>query len=318
MHSFRHVLLASAFAAAGLATFAQSAPAHWLTLGTAAGPVLTPERSQPANLLMFGSQHWLVDCGDGAVERLSAAKLQPPSVHAVFLSHLHLDHIAGLQGLLGLRWIQGARDPITVYGPSGTDEVVASIVHSLEHSVALEGGPQALPPAATVKVIIVHPGDDLVVHSVHVRAARNSHFDLAPGITNADGPVSLSYRFDLPDESIGYTGDTGVSSALAALFKGTDLIVSEVIDLPAIIASVNGPDSPMPLQMRPALIEHFKTQHLTPQQAAGMAQAAGAHRLVFTHLAITGRTEDAAPLLLKQAQQSFSGKIFVAHDLDSF
>jgi ribonuclease BN (tRNA processing enzyme) len=294
----------------------------WTTLGTAGGPVIHADRSQPANLLSAGQEQWLVDCGDGALERLAAVGDQPARIHTVFISHLHLDHIAGLQGLIGLRWMQSAPGVLTIYGPPGTDAVVDGIVASLQPSahigMAVRGGRSQPGPAQSVKVVIVRDGADLTVDGIRVRAVRNSHFDDAPGHSSDTATESLSYRFDADGYAIGYTGDTGVSQPVADLFRGVNLVVSEVIDLAGTIANINGPHSPMPPQVRPALIEHLKTQHLTPQQAGALAAAAGAQRLVLTHLGIAGPTDRVAPVLVSGAHETFGGQVSVAHDLDRF
>lgn len=299
-----------------------SAPLVWTTLGTAGGPVLQPDRFQPANLLTGGGRVWMVDCGDGAAEHLAAAGFQPPRVSAVFISHLHQDHIGGLAALLGLRWMQAARTPITIYGPPGTDEVVAGIVQALQPSshigMSVRGAKTGPTPSDSVKVVVVRDGADLVVDGVRVRTARNSHFDEEPGHPADNGTESLSWRFDAQGYAVGYTGDTGPSQALGPFFRGVDLLVSEVIDLPRIIDNINGPDSPMPPQVRPGLIAHLKAQHVTPQQAGAIAAAAGARRLVFTHLAIIGPADKSAPALISGAHESFQGEVSVAHDLDKF
>ncbi len=293
-------------------------PMIWTTLGTAGGPVVHDDRSQPANLLTFGDKRWLVDCGDGCAERLAAKGAQPAAIAAVFISHLHLDHTAGLQGLIGLRWMQSAPGALTIYGPPGTDKLVAGIIASMQPVAAIDPSQRHAALTDTVKVVTLQGGSDLTVDGVRIRAVRNSHFDDPPGHPTDNGTQSLSYRFDVPGYAIGYTGDTGVSEGVAQLFKGAGLIVSEVIDLPGIVANLSGPKSPIPERARPALIEHLKTQHLTPQQAGQIAASAGASRLVLTHLSIAGPTDSIAPALIKQTHETYRGQVAVAHDLDSF
>lgn len=294
----------------------------WTTLGTAGGPVAIPSRSQPANLLTVDGQKWLVDCGDGAVERLSAAGSQPAQVSKVFISHLHMDHIAGLQGLIGLRWMTSSPGVLAIYGPPGTDILVAGILQSMQPSagtvIALQGRRPHPKVEDGVKVVILNDGSDMTIDGVRVRTVRNSHFDDKEGIPARSGVESLSYRFDAGGYGIGYTGDTGVSHAVARLFKGVDTIVSEVIDLDGTIANINSPQSPMPPQTRAGLIEHLKTQHLSPSQTGELATQAGAKRLVLTHLAISGPIDEIAPKLTAGARQTFGGEVVVAHDLDRF
>jgi ribonuclease BN (tRNA processing enzyme) len=117
------LLVVNAFVPTGAASAQRSIPSHpliWTTLGTQGGPILDAKRSQPANLLVVNGKPWLVDCGDGALERLAAAGYRPLQVKTVFISHLHMDHIGGLQGLIGLRWFgTGKHTLFTIYGPPG-------------------------------------------------------------------------------------------------------------------------------------------------------------------------------------------------------
>ena len=42
------------------------------------------------------------------MEHLVAAGFSPKDVSIAFISHLHFDHVGGLQALIGLRWMQNA------------------------------------------------------------------------------------------------------------------------------------------------------------------------------------------------------------------
>ena len=304
-----------------LATPTPNAQLSWITLGTESGPITNAERSEPANVLLVNGNPWIVDCGDGAMERLAGAGFRPGQVNRAFISHLHMDHIGGLQGLIGLRWFTGAKDVLTIYGPPGTDAVVAGILQSLKPSVRIGLGVpmQSLTPEQQTKVVIVKDGADVTVDGVRVRAVRNSHFDDRPGHPADNGSQSLSYRFDYNGHAIGFTGDTGPSEAIARLEQGADLLVSEVMDKPAMIAAFNqNAKIPLPPEAQAAVAEHFKTQHLSPQESGKIAADAGVRRLVFTHLGIPGQTNVEAPKLIKEAHETFKGEVIVAHDLDRF
>src|SRR5690349_4608068 len=62
------------------ATTASGPQLHWITLGTQGGPSIYGVRSEPANLLVVDGKPWIVDCGDGAMERLAAAGFSPDQV----------------------------------------------------------------------------------------------------------------------------------------------------------------------------------------------------------------------------------------------
>jgi ribonuclease BN (tRNA processing enzyme) len=294
-------------------------PLVWTTLGTAAGPALYAERSQPANMMRVDGKPWLIDCGDGALERLAAAGVRAAAVDTVFITHLHMDHIGGLQALIGLRWMQNAKSTLTIYGPPGTDEVVEGLLHSMKPVARIElGESHQPPPDSLVRVVIVEDGSALTVDGVQVRAVRNSHFDDTPGHPADNGTQSLAYRFDYQGASIGVTGDTGPSEAVARLDKDVDLLVSEVIDVDGVVASLGRAMPNMSGPMKDALVAHLRTQHLTPEEAGRLATQAGAHRLVFTHLGIVGPTAGSEAKLIEGAHRTYSGDVQVARDLDQF
>ena len=145
------------------------------------------------------------------------------------------------------------------------------------------------------------------------------HPECEEGHPADDGSQSLSYRFDYNGYAIGFTGDTGPSDAVARLERGADLLVSEVMDVPAMIAvHTQGAGVTYPPQVKAAIVQHFETQHLTPQEAGKIAAAAGVRRLVFTHQGIPARTDAEAEKLIREAHETFTGEVIVAHDLDRF
>lgn len=46
----------------------------------------------------------MVDVGDGTAQRLSKLRLQAAMTDNLLISHLHFDHIGGLQAMIGLRF----------------------------------------------------------------------------------------------------------------------------------------------------------------------------------------------------------------------
>ena len=77
---------------------------------------------------IVGDDIILIDAGDGAVGQLARAGFRLDRVRALFLSHLHLDHAAGLSGVIGLRWMNGMQGTFRVYGPPGTRAMVDGII----------------------------------------------------------------------------------------------------------------------------------------------------------------------------------------------
>jgi ribonuclease Z len=84
-------------------------------LGTAAA-VPSADRGSPALLIICGSARFLVDCGEGTQRQLMRARLGFRGLGHVLLTHLHLDHVAGLAGLLATRSLFQIGDPIEIIG----------------------------------------------------------------------------------------------------------------------------------------------------------------------------------------------------------
>ena len=90
-----------------------------LMLGTAAAAP-DPDRNHSAILITVRDRHYMFDCGHGATHQLIRCNVNPGHVDAVFLSHLHYDHIADFAFFLLTTWITDRGNPPVVVGPPGT------------------------------------------------------------------------------------------------------------------------------------------------------------------------------------------------------
>jgi ribonuclease BN (tRNA processing enzyme) len=322
----QHLALAASLAIAATVAPVQAAEGatcptfRWTTLGTAGGPIPTLERSEPSNLLDAAGLAILVDAGDGTVGQMARAGRSVGEIRSVFLSHLHLDHTAGLAGVVGLRWMNEHPGEITIYGPPGTNEVVAGIVASMEPPSRIGFGIGQAPsrPADRIKSVELKDGQVVTLGQLAVRVVANNHYDGTGKEAQRVNALAFSYRFELGDRSITYTGDTGPDARVTALAKGTDLLVSEVIEVDQMIAAIRA--------QRPDLDDtglagtrlHFSTHHVTPEEVGRMAAEAGARRVVLTHYVIPGPLGMSAHSLHSKVRASYAGAVDLARDLSSF
>jgi ribonuclease BN (tRNA processing enzyme) len=306
------------------AATAQERPhSEWITLGTQSGPTPKPTKSQPANLLHYGDQFILVDAGDGAAEQLAKSGVRLAAVRTVFISHMHFDHTSGLFAILGLRY-QLSNPPITVYGPLGTKKLVDGLVAAMQPFVDLGSGQMRggrMLPEDYVKVVEIPDGGTIQVGSAKVTAVRNSHYSMPKDSPNYRYP-SFSYRFEMPDRVIVYTGDTGPSAAVETLARHADLLVSEVVDADYILAQIKAerPETPpvqgaAPQEPTPATIHHMRAEHLSPENAGLLAHHAGVAHLVLTHQELKPGTDRET---VARVARNFKGTISLAKDLDRF
>ena len=94
-----------------------------ILLGTAGAPNPVPGRGGISSALIVGEGVFVIDCGRGSPSAFADAGLDFTRLEAVFLTHLHADHVGDLPGMLLYPWgvragENGPLPPIRVYGPS--------------------------------------------------------------------------------------------------------------------------------------------------------------------------------------------------------
>lgn len=294
---------------------------QWITLGTRGGPVTSPIRSQPSNLLQFHGQDYLVDVGDGSAGQLGKAGVMTKMVDGIFISHLHFDHTGGLASILGLRFQTNGTDPLSIYGPPGTQELVDGILASMVPGVTANYGVAGAPPVdhrATINVVELKDGDRIQLGEMAVSVRNNTHYSFAPGSAEAGRFQSLSFRFDLPGRSIVYTGDTGPSKAVEELAQGADLLVAEMMDIPLTIARTLAANPGMPQAAARSIQTHLSKHHLSPTDVGELANRAGVGAVVVTHFSGLEGAESGHLEYLRDIAAAYDGPFIIADDMDVF
>ena len=291
-----------------------------LTLGTAAGPSLRPDRAQSSNLLTVNGTYYVVDAGDGVTRRLAKAGTDVREIGTIFITHHHDDHTAGLGTLMSLAWDRQRTKPIHVYGPPRTEELITAAIQyfTISAEIRIADGGRTVPLA---QVFFGHDVGTGVIYqdaNIKVTAIENSHFAFHQG-PSAGKHKSYSYRFETPDRVIVFTGDTGLSDAVTELAQGADLLVTETCSCE---------------DRKQAMINDGRWQAMTPEEQAGimrqatqghmtldvigkMAARANVKTVVLSHLTQRVGTEDYMPWA-KEVKKNFSGQVLVASDLMEF
>jgi ribonuclease BN (tRNA processing enzyme) len=288
-----------------------------ITLGTRGGPLPTPDRAQSSNLLIVDGALYLIDAGDGVTRRIVESGNDFRHVDKVFLTHLHGDHTTGLATLVESAWGYQRREPIDVYG-SGVQTLIAGLIAYLTPNAEIRSTTGKKTPLGDVV-----QGHEIAAGLVYqdarvkVTAAENTHFQFDP-----DGPVygkyrSYAYRFETSTRIVVFTGDTGPSDAVTELARGADLLVTEVGDPEAVIelSKQSGVWQKKTAEEQAGMLRHLNQEHLSPEAIGKMATAAGAKRVVMTHLVGTVNPDDDYLRYVDRAKKFYSGPIVIAKDL---
>lgn len=226
--------------------------------GTQGGPTLVNGLAGPGTLVRYGSEangcsdlSLQFDAGRGTIESISRLNMSPLAVDAVFLTHMHSDHVEGLSGLLLHRWhflgepldVVCASDAVAKTPPERTMSCRGFVEHAAdafirsgeimqrhaENEKRDPAGPVALVRLQTLDgplakgTVVWRSGD------VSVSAISTTHI-----------PGSLAFRVDSPAGSVVIGGDasnskpspprsSSTSEAVEALAAGADVLVHSVM-----------------------------------------------------------------------------------------
>lgn len=258
-------------------------------------------------MVNINEQLFLVDAGEGVQRQMFRYGISPLRLRAVFISHLHGDHLFGLFPLLSTLGLYGRRTPLRIYAPRPfgdmleahlrffdrdlpytpewveVDTTANRIVFEndtievwslpLRHRVPTAGYlfRQKQPPLNIRKSCIERYGLSIA----QIAAAKRGEdivLDSGETLRNAD----ITYRPYEPT-AYAYCSDTNYSTRLARMVEGVDLLYHEATYAAAEkrIAKERG--------------------HATTAEAAKVAEKAAAKRLIIGHF--SSRYKDLQPLV---------------------
>ena len=292
----------------------------FIALGTAGGPVPKLHRAPPAHAIVHGGDTILVDCGEGAFQQLKRAGIDLQHVHHIILSHHHFDHIGSLFAGLGLNMMLHRQQPLHIYGPPGTNQILEGLLTACDvpHATGFGAkGGTLTHPRDFVVLREITPKDTFNIGDLRISCCENTHYRPEEEF-GQEGPLSLSLRFDAPDRSIVFTGDTGPCEGLVAFARGAQLLVGELIDIEIVMERMVARNPNAPKARLAQLRHHMEAHHLTSDQLGEMASRAGVEQVVAVHIGFDAMNAETAPGYIAKIAGRYAGKIAIADDLDRF
>ncbi|MGH6787618.1 MAG: MBL fold metallo-hydrolase [Novosphingobium sp.] len=279
-------------------------------------PMPDAARAGPCLAVLAGDKAFVFDAGAGSIRKLGRMGFPMDKLQAAFLTHLHSDHFDGLGELLLQAWIAGGRSaPLPVYGPEGTDRLIAGLMMTYEADKGFRiahHGPAIARPGGfggEPHVIAFDQTDtdaDGVVYQgggVTIRAVEVDHAPIAP---------AFGYRIDYKGRSIVISGDTVYSAPLEYTAKGADLLVHEALNK-RMVARLGAALAWRGRKDTAQIMTDIQNYHATPEDAARLAKAAGVKTLLLTHLVPAPPAKLLEPMFLGGAPKIFPG-VRLAHD----
>lgn len=300
-------------------------------LGTGAGQ---PAKGRNVSSLVLKlldeiNEVWMFDCGEGTQRQILETTIKPRKVSKIFITHLHGDHVLGLPGFLSSRAFQSSEEQtdIEIYGPKGIKSYVMSSLRVTGsrlpyriHFHEFEG--DSLGKIMETDKFEVYAEE--LNHSIFCVGYRVVQKDLE-GSLDADALKAAGVPFGPLFGKIKNGQDV-------VLEDGTKITAKDFISVPkkgkviTILGDTRKTDASIRLGLEADVMIHESTYgkgdeklakshgHSTNMQAAQVAKAAGAKRLLLNHISPRFLAKDCRQLE-RDAAKTFEN-VKVVFDLD--
>jgi len=95
-------------------------------------------RHHTAHALNVHEQFYLIDCGEGTQERMRQYGIPLMKLNAIFISHLHGDHVFGLPGIISTLNHLGRKTPLHIFGPMPIGDILRFHLEHFEQNLGYE------------------------------------------------------------------------------------------------------------------------------------------------------------------------------------
>jgi ribonuclease Z len=264
-------------------------------LGTGT-PEPTLDRFGAATLVKAGDNLILIDAGRGVLQRLNQLNVPYDEIDALFLTHLHSDHIVGLPDLWLTGWLLSRRNhPLQVFGPAGTTNLIENLREAFSFDIDIRISDDHSSEAGSI-LQVTEVEDGYIYENGGVRV-------VAFGVDHSPVSPALGYRVEYGERKVIISGDTKYSENLIENSMGVDLLIHEVAGASeAMLTTSQG-------------VQRAFAHHTTAQQAGRIFTITEPKLAAYSHVVMFGVDE---AYLLSETRLTYDGPLVLGQDLMRF
>jgi ribonuclease Z len=267
-----------------------------LTLLGTGCPQVDPDRRGPANLVRHGGLQLLVDCGSGVTQQLVRAGSRGAALDAVFLTHLHSDHVVDLYQLVISSWHQGRDRPQRVFGPEGTRDFVERTLELWRAEREQRVAHERRASTAALRVDVTEFGGGTVFEQEGLRVA-------AFEVDHRPWRPSFGFAFEAGGRRVVLSGDTVRCPALLEAARNADVLVQDCFIHREMGAAPGRTEE---------TLRNVASYHALSSDVGRIAAGAAVGCLVLNHFV---PTQFDRPALLAEVRAQYAGPVVIGEDL---
>ena len=256
-----------------------------LTLLGTGCPKVDYKRFGPANLISTKVTNILVDCGSGITQRLDQLNISTADIDALFLTHLHSDHVIDLYQLIISSWHSYRTKPWKLYGPKGTKKFVSRIMNAWQEERTQRIKYENRSSTKAFNIIVKEFSTS---GTINIKDLKIKYFE----VDHKPVPFAYGFCFLKKNKKLTISGDTRPCENVMKFGQLSDVLLHEVF-IEDEIKDTN--------KMRTLKTLHNVKDYHTPSSIVGkIASLTRCKKLVLTHLVPTKFNEKKLKKIVKK------------------
>jgi len=268
-----------------------------LTLLGTGCPKVDHKRFGPSNLVKTRKSIVLIDCGSGVTQRLEQAEFSTANIDALFLTHLHSDHVVDLYQLIISSWHSYRTKPWLVYGPKGTKKFLRLIMNAWndERNQRIKYEKRSSTKAFNIKVKEFSNYGKIKIKDLIIEYFEVDH-----------KPVQYAYGFNFyhNNKKLTISGDTKPCDNLMKYAQLTDVLLHEVF--------IEDEMKSITKMRSKQTLHNVKNYHTISSVVGKIAKITRCKKLILTHFVPTRFDEKK---LMNRVKKDFGKNPIIGKDL---